>query len=535
MPEPWLPADHGTEQEGLRRKVAHGLTWTFIHTWGGQGLSLLVFLVLARLLTPSQFGLVALAAVFVALAQLVIDQGFGDAIIQRPTVTRGHIDTAFWVAVATGTLLAIIGVLAAGPLSVLLDEPRLTPILQVLSLLFIVSSLGSTQQALLRRELAFRSLATRGLLALAGGGAVGIVMAFLNFGAWALVGQQIAAALIGVVTLWTISPWRPGLEVSRQNFVELFNFGIKVVGSDVLTFLSRNTDNLLIGVFLGSRLLGIYAVAYRILDTSQKVLVSVSRRLAFPALSKLQGDPERMKRAYLKLTRIAGSAILPGYVGLALVAPEMTVFLFGFKWQDAGPVASILFLIGPVLSMQAFSTSLLTAAGYPDVVFRFRLITTVTNVVGFIIAVQFGKDILWVAVAYSVRGYLLLPLNLSWQNRYGGINTREYLAQLKGTILATLAMTAAVLGIKFGLGSRVGNSMLLLLEVVTAAIVFVAVMWIANRTLLYEMLRVGRQSIPGINRLGRLFTSRRRAAAASREPAAEAKADALSPSTRGEE
>jgi PST family polysaccharide transporter len=535
LSEPWLPADHGSEQEGLRRRVARGLTWTFIHTWGGQGLSLVVFLVLARLLTPPEFGLVALAAVFVAFAQLIIDQGFGDALIQRPTVTRGHIDTAFWVAVATGTLLALIGVVVAGPLSTLLDEPRLTPILQVLSLLFIVSSLSSTQQALLRRELAFRSLATRGLLALAGGGAVGIVMALLDFGAWALVGQQIAAAVISVITLWTISPWRPGLEVSRKNFVELFNFGIKVVGSDVLTFLSRNTDNLLIGVFLGARFLGIYAVAYRILDTSQKVLVSVSRRLAFPALAKLQGDPQRMKRAYLKLTRIAGSAILPGYVGLALVAPEMTVFLFGFRWVEAGPVASILFLIGPVLSMQAFSTSLLTAAGHPAVVFRFRLITTVTNVIGFIIAVLLGREIFWVAVAYSARGYLLLPLNLSWQRRYGGIETGEYLAQLKGTILATLVMTAAVLGIKLGLAGVVGNSMLLLLEVLAGAVTFVGVMWLVNRQLLFEMLRVGRQSIPGIGRIGRLITSRRKAAELSREPAADAKADALSPSTRGDE
>lgn len=533
MPEPWLPADHGSEQEGLRGRVARGLTWTFIHTWGGQGLSLVVFLVLARLLTPEDFGLVALAAVFVAFAQLIVDQGFGDALIQRPNLTRGHIDTAFWVAVVTGLLLSVIGVLAAGPISAFLDEPKLKPILQVLSLLFTVSSLSSTQQALLRRELAFRSLATRGLLALAGGGAVGVALAYLDFGAWALVGQQIAAALISVIALWTVSPWRPGLEVSRHNFVELFNFGIKVVGSDVLTFLSRNTDNLLIGVFLGSRLLGIYAVAYRILDTSQKMMVNVAGRLAFPALARLQSQPERMRRAYLKLTRVAGSAILPGYVGLALVAPEMTVFLFGQRWTEAGPVASVLFLIGPVLSMQAFSGSLLTAAGHPAVVLRFRLVTTITNIIGFVVAVQFG--ILAVAVAYSARGYLLLPLNLSWQRRYGGIETRQYLSQLRGTAIATVVMVAAVLATKLALRDAVGNSLLLGLEVAIGALTFVIAMRIVDRPLLKEMWRVGRQSVPGLRRAATLIRRRRNSEEVTREPATEGKADGLASSVRGDE
>jgi O-antigen/teichoic acid export membrane protein len=517
LSDSWLPADHGGEQEGLRRRVAHGLTWTIIHTWGGQGLSLVVFLVLARLLTPVDFGLVALAAVFVAFAQLIVDQGFGDALIQRPGLTRGHIDTAFWVAVLTGILLALTGVLLAGPISAFLEEPDLTPILQVLSLTFIISALSSTQMALLRRELAFRSLALRGLLALAGGGAVGIVMAFLGFGAWALVGQQVVAALISVAAVWTVSPWRPGLDVSVHNFRELFSFGIKVVGSDVLSFLSRNTDNLLIGVFLGAQLLGIYAVAYRILDTSQKVLVSVARRLAFPALARLQNEPERMRRAYLRLSRVSGSVILPGYVGLSLVAPEMTIFLFGRRWAEAGPVAAVLFLIGPVVSMQAFSGSLLTAAGHPSVVLRFRLLTTVTNIIGFVIAVQFG--ILWVAVAYSARGYLLLPLNLAWQRRYGGIPTREYLAQFRGTALATAAMAGVVLALKFGLKGLIPNVALLFTEVAVGFVTVVVVLRLLDRQLLAEMLRVARQSVPGAGPIARLV-GRRRSAVKADDPMA---------------
>jgi len=514
MPEPWLPADHGTEQAGLRHKVARGLTWTMLHTWGGQLLSLLVFLVLARLLTPDQFGLVALAAVFVAFAQLIVDQGFGDAIIQRPGVTRAHLDTAFWVAVVTGGVTSLAGILLAGWIADLLQQPALAPILRVLSLAFMVSALSSTQMAILRRELAFRSLALRGLAALFGGGVVGVTMAFMGFGAWALVGQQVASTLISAIALWRVSPWRPGLNVSWPIFRELFGFGINVVGSDTLIFLSRNSDNLLIGVFLGPTALGIYAVAYRILDTSQKVLVGVAMRLAFPALARLQTEPDRMRRAYLKMTRIGGSAILPGYIGFALVAPEMTVFLFGHRWAESGPVASVLFLIGPVLSLQAFSSSLLTAAGHPSVVFRFRLITTITNVVGFLIGVQFG--ILAVAFAYSIRGYLLLPWNLSLQRRYAGVPIGEYLGQLRGTAIATAAMSAVVLALKLLVGASVSTTVLLFGEVLAGAATFYVVLRLVDPRLLAEMLRVARQSVPGVSRLR--HWRERRSAGRSDEP-----------------
>lgn len=495
----WQPAAHGAKRGGLQARVARGLTWTMLDIWGRQVLNLVVFLILARLLTAADFGLVALATVFVAFVQLVVDQGLGDAIIQRREVKRSHIDTAFWVAVATGVLLTAIGLALAAPIAALLGEPRLSPILQVLSLTFVLSAMNSIQIALLRRELAFRSLAIRSIVAAAGGGAVGIGLAFLGFGAWALVGQLVASAALSVLTLWRVSPWRPGLRASRRDFRELFSFGINVMGSDVLNFLSRNTDNLLIGVFLGTTPLGFYAVGYRILEVSQTALIQVTRKVTFPAFSRLQDDKERMRRAYFRVTRAAAVIILPGYVALALVAPELTRVLFGDRWAPAGPVAAILFLIGPVLSVQAFSNALLNAAGQPNVVFRFRLVSTVANVTGFAIAVQFG--ILAVAAAFVARGYLLMPLNLYWQGRYGHVPVRAFLLQLRGTALATLAMAAAVLLVKVAIGTRVSEVALLLVEVGVAVVTLVITLRLVERELLHEVMAVAAQAIPGAQRL----------------------------------
>jgi O-antigen/teichoic acid export membrane protein len=490
MSEPWLPSPHSAESGGLQGRVARGLTWTVVDIWGRQILNLVIFVVLARLLTPVDFGLVALATVFVAFAQLLVDQGLGDALIQRRDITRGHVDTAFWVAMGTGILLSAVGLFSAGPLASALSEPHLAPILRVLSLTFVLAAMSSIQIALLRRELAFRSLAVRAIAATVGGGVVGVGMAVAGTGAWALVGQQVISAIVSVVALWWVSPWSPRFHFSRRQFADLFPFGAHVVGSDILSFLSRNTDNLLIGIFLGTTPLGLYAVGYRILDVSQTMLINIARKITFPAFSRLQDDRERMRRAYFRVTRLAGLIILPGYIGLALVAPQLTPMVFGPRWEASGVVASVLFLIGPVLSVQAFSDTLLNAAGHPEVVFRFRIITAVTNVVGFLLAVPFG--ILAVAAAFVARGYLLMPLMLYWMRIYAGVPAAEYLVQLRGILVATAAMAVPVLGVLL-LVDR--GPVALALAVIAGGITFMAVLWRVDRRLLRDALVTGRQAI----------------------------------------
>lgn len=497
MSDQWLPSDHGSDKGSLQGRVTRGLTWTLIDTWGTQLLGLAVFAILANLLLPADFGLVALAAVFVAFAQLLVDQGLGDALIQRPTVTRSQIDTSFWVAVVTGVLLMAVGLVLAGPIATALGEPRLEPILQVLSLTFVLAALNSIQMALLRREMRFRSLAIRKLTAVAGGGIVGIGMAVGGYGAWALVGQQLASATISVLMLWTVSPWRPGLKVSVEDFRSLFSFGIQVVGGDILNFLSRNVDNLLIGAYLGLTPLGFYAVGYRILDTSQQLLVNFARRLAFPIFARLQHDVDRLRRAYARVTAAVSVIILPGYIGLALVAQEAIVVIFGERWASSGPVAAVLFLIGPVLTVQLFSGSLMNGVGHPEITFRIRLATTIVNVAGFFVAIFFFRDIVAVAAAFVIRGYLVMPLILWWVRRYADIGLRDQLGGLRSPLLATVVMAAAIIGVKFALLGHVSASLLLLAEFVTGAITFFTALVVIDRPLVREVVTVGLQALPG--------------------------------------
>src|SRR5688572_7347173 len=175
----------------LRQKAAKGIFWSVIQKWGRAAISILTFVVLSRLLAPEAFGLVALATVFTVFMELFLDQGFGAAIVQRSELEPEHLDTAFWINIVTGILMTIGLIAASGFIASIFEEPRLAPVLRWLSIIFILSSLSSTQISILQRKLAFKSLATRSLVATAVGGVVGMTMAFAGFGVWSLVGQDL--------------------------------------------------------------------------------------------------------------------------------------------------------------------------------------------------------------------------------------------------------------------------------------------------------------------------------------------------------
>ncbi|NJN87778.1 MAG: oligosaccharide flippase family protein, partial [Leptolyngbyaceae cyanobacterium SL_7_1] len=202
----------------IKQKAIKGVAWSAIQNWGSQVGSLLVFFLLARLLTPEAFGLVALANVFLLFMQLLLEQGFSQAIIQREDLEPEHLNTAFWLTLVSGTLLAGIGIFSASWIAELFGQAALTPIIRWVSPLLIIIALARVQQASLERKFNYKAIAARKILATFMGGAVGVLMAFLGFGVWSLVAQQFVFESVGAITLWVCSDWRPGLTVSMRHF-----------------------------------------------------------------------------------------------------------------------------------------------------------------------------------------------------------------------------------------------------------------------------------------------------------------------------
>jgi PST family polysaccharide transporter len=435
--------ESGTNVGALRARSVKAVFWTAIAKWSSQGISLVVFMVLANLLEPRHFGLLALTAVFVDILDLFLDQGFASALIQKDKLDPEHLDTAFWINLAIGGALMLIAMACAPLIAALFHEPQLTALIAVLSLKFLLRGLKSTQLALLNRAFRFKALAVRTTVPLVVGGAVGIAMAYAGFGVWSLVSQQLVASLVGVAVLWSVSNWRPGWRFSTAHWKELFSFGVNMTGARLVTYFTRRSDDLLIGYFLGAIALGYYAVAYRVLRTLNAVLVGMIESVALPTFSRLQNQLEELRRVYLSVTRATSFLSFPVFVSVAVLAPELTATLFGWKWLPSAPAMRLLALAGLAESLMMIQGTALVALGKPDVRLRIVTIRSAITVCGFAIAVQWG--ITAVALSFLITSAVITPpIYYRFLSTLLGLQWHAYFAPYVRPLLASAMMAIAV-------------------------------------------------------------------------------------------
>ncbi|MDF5711677.1 MAG: MOP flippase family protein [Nostoc sp. S4] len=430
------------ESSNFRQKALEGVFWSAIQNWGRQAIAFVVFAILARLLGPETFGLVASASIFLAFIGIFLDQGFSVAIIQRKELETEHLDTAFWTNVGIGLLMTIVSIAGAGLVANFFSQPQLTPVIRWLSLSFVIITLSSTQEAIFQRNLDFKPLAIRELIAVCVGGVVGVVMAFMGFGIWSLVSQQLTNGLVQILVLWSASNWRPRFKFSPKHFKELFTFGINVLGTQILNFVNRRSDDLLISYFLGPVALGYYSVAYRLLIIITQLLTGVTNQVAMPAFSRLQQEPEKLKSAFYKVTQLTSLISFPAFLGMAALAPELVRVLFGEQWLPSIPVMQVLAFIGIVHSVSYFNGTVLTAMGKPFWKLRLNFMHSIANVIGFSIAVHWG--IVAVAAIYVIRSYLLTPIDLWFIRKLIGIKLIGYLRQYVIPLAGVLGMVFVI-------------------------------------------------------------------------------------------
>lgn len=479
----------------LKQKAAKGILWSIIQKWGRAAIWFVTFVALSRLLAPEAFGLVALASTFMAFIEIFLDQGFSAAIIQRADLEKEHLDTAFWISILIGILMTI-GTISLSPLvAAFFKEPHLAPILKWLSVSFIFRALSSTQMAILQRKLAFKSLAARSLVATLFGGIVGVSMAFTGFGVWSLVGQNLAMGMAGVVVLWRASDWRPGLNLSKKHYKELFSFGISVVGNNILKVLIRRSDDFLIGYFLGTTLLGYYTIGYRLLLVIMRLVTGITNSVAFPTFSRIQNKTESMRRAFYTVTQYTSLLAFPVFIGMGILAPELILTLFGEKWAPSIPVMQVLALIGILQSVLFFNGSVIRASGKPSWEFGIMFLNAVCTVAGFLIAVRWG--IVAVAASFVIVGYLLAPISCIAVKKLIQIDFRTYLRQFVTALSASLIMLIIIMGLKYILKPQQLNLYLQLAIYLSAGVLsYLVAIGLTARSLSRQVLELVRLTFP---------------------------------------
>jgi PST family polysaccharide transporter len=427
----------------IKQNTIKGIFWSAIQNWGSQAGSFIIFLILARLLSPEAFGLAALANVFINFMQIFINQGFAQALIQKQELEDKDINTAFWTQVFFSLLLAIIAFSFANVISISFNQSSLTQIIQILSSLFIISAFSQTQTTLLIRKFQFKTLAVRSLLGIFAAGIVGICMALSGYGVWSLVGQQITYESVGMVVLWTANKWRPKFYFSWQCLSELYSFSVNILGYRLVEFFSQRTDNLLIGYFLGEVALGYYAIAHRILEVLIQLLIGTLNQVALPTLSRLQKDYKQFIEAFYQLNKFTSLISFPVFLAIIILSPELLVTLFGEKWSNSIPILQILPFVGIIRTVSFFQRSAFVAMGKPGLQFQLGLINAILNILACLIAVRWG--ILAVASAYVISNYLVFPLGQWHLSQLISISWSTYLSQFIAPVTCTVIMIIAML------------------------------------------------------------------------------------------
>jgi O-antigen/teichoic acid export membrane protein len=379
--------------------------------------------VLARMLTPDDFGLIAMVTVLIGFAAMFSDLGLSMATIQGSNITHSQISNLFWVNVVVSFLITSILLIAAPGFSWFYGDPRLTPITRALAGAFVLGGLRVQHRALLQRQMRFTALGAIDITAMGIGVASAIVAALYGAGYWSLVIMAIATELVATFSTWVACPWRPGLPNRRTGTNTMLRFGGDVTGFNIVNYFSRNLDNILIGRFIGAAALGFYSKAYALLMLPLDQINAPISAVAIPALSRLTADPERYRRFYLKTIRLISLVTAPPIAFSIFFADDLIRIVLGEQWR---PSAFIYTLLGlSALAQPLYNTQgwLHLTTGHSRRYFRWGVIGAVVFSGAFAVGVAFSAE--GVALAYTIAFIAILPFCMSYAGRSAGIQLKD--------------------------------------------------------------------------------------------------------------
>jgi O-antigen/teichoic acid export membrane protein len=462
------PVPGASQNEDIRLRVLSGFRWSMINVGTAQILQIAVGLVLVRLLSPHEYGLAGMALLFSSLVLLMSDLSMGAALVQRHEISEMDRSSVFWASAGIGTFLTIGGVALSGPLANFYRQPEVQPLFAVVSVTFLLLALQTTQASLMQREMRFRLLNVRRVAAAIVGSAVAVAAALLGAGAWALILQQVAVSVVGTVVLWRGSPWRPHFMFSWRSLQDFGGFGLNLFGSNLLTYVRNNTDNLLVGRFLGSAALGAYAVSYNLVFLPVVRMIVPIQDALFPALARWQADLDRIAEVWLRVLRLVAAALMPAMLGLVVIAPEFVAVVFGDKWRSAVPVIRILSVVALAQCIALLGQRVLAAIDRVRLIFRFSIVESTLTIAAFAVGLRWG--IVGVAVCYLCVSVPLQVAFLALTARAVGASALEVGRSLAGVFVASAVMTGACLGLRSALVTTHIGAALQLSLVITAGI-----------------------------------------------------------------
>lgn len=429
--------------DSLRSKTVKGVVWSSIERFSTQGVQFLIMIIMARLLTPKDYGLIGMLAIFLAVAQSLIDSGFSQALIRKQDRTDVDNSTVFYFNIVVSSALYLILFIAAPFVADFYNQPELTSVMRVVCLGVILNSLAVVQRALLTVRIDFKTQAKASLSAAVISGCIGIVLAYCGFGVWSLVVQQLLNLSVNTLLLWIFSKWRPIAVFSWKSFHELFAFGSKMLASGLLDTLYRNIYPIVIGKLFSASSLGHYTRAQQFSEFPSSNVTGIIQRVTYPILCGIQDETERLEAVYRKFLKLSAFIIFPLMIGMSAVACPFIDIALGKQWGFCGQLLQIICFAMMWYPIHAINLNLLQVKGRSDLFLRLEIIKKILGITVLCITAPFGLVVMCYGQIFN--SIVALVINTYYTGKLINVGFIRQMKDLLPTLLLSLTMFGAIL------------------------------------------------------------------------------------------
>jgi len=480
-------------EESLKNKTVKGASWSFIDSIAGQGITFLVGLVLARLLTPEEYGLIGIITIFIAVFNSIVDSGFSNALIRKNDAKDIDYNTVFISNLVVSVMLFGVLFLCAPAISKFFDQPQLIPLLRVMGSIVIINAFAIIQRTIFVKKVDFKTQTKVSLISSIASGAVGIGMAVGGWGVWSLVGQQISRQFLNSAFLWLFSNWYPKLQFSFQSFKELFNFGWKLLVSGLIDTVWREIYQVVIGKWYAPATLGQYTRAQQFASICSSNLTTVVQRVSYPVLSSVQDDKERLKNGYKGIIKVTMLLTFTLMLGLAAVAKPMVLALIGEQWLPCVPFLQIICLQMMLYPLHSLNLNMLQVQGRSDLFLRLEIIKKIIAICPLLLGIY--VNIYWMLAGSVVTGFISYYLNAYYSGPFLNYSIKEQVKDILPSFGVAITMAVPVFAMSF---IPLNPFLLLPLQIVVGAVITIG---ICEVTKLPEYLEIKGIAMPIINKV----------------------------------
>lgn len=439
----------------IKKKAIDGFRWSLIDNLSRQAITFIIGIILARILSPREFGLIGMTTIFIAVSNTFLDGGFGAALIRKKECNQDDYSTVFFYNLIVSVISYLLIVIFAGNISDFFKEPQLKTIIQVLGAVLIIDAFAMIQQTILIKRIDFKLQTRISVISNVVSGVIGVILAYSGFGVWSLVFKRLAGSLLSAIFLWIWNKWIPSLVFSIKSFKEMFSFGSKLLLSKLIQTVYRNIYLLIIGKYFSAKDLGYYTRADQFSTLPIGSFTIVIERVTYPVLSTIHDDVQQMKSAYKRLIKSTALISFMMMLGLAVVSKPLILTLIGEKWLSSVAYLQLLCLVGMFYPLHALNLNILNVLGRSDLYLRLGIIKKILAVPIIIMGIYFGIKIM--ILGMLVISFFAYYINSYWSGKFINYSILEQARDIFPSFLlasftaATVYFIGILIDLKMGL------------------------------------------------------------------------------------